>query len=187
MQADAPRKLPKLRDLQFSPSINPLMEPREIQVKRRYVKTGRSEQLVNMTTGEVSGVAAHHQVEERDDAEFVKVFAAGIRGIYDLSRTASRVFQVVLDQYQREPMSGGFADSIYLVVRPIKNGAYQATPRSNLFQRNTTGDALISAMPFRMRCFRSSLDATRMCRKKVRAILEKAHSIKLSQEPCFGV
>jgi hypothetical protein len=90
------------------------MEPREVQVKKRWVKTGRAEQLVNMATGEVTGVSAHHQVEERDDAEFVKVFAAGIRGIYDLSRTASRVFQVVLDQYQKEPMSKGFADTLYL-------------------------------------------------------------------------
>ena len=74
-----------------------------------------------------------------------------------------------------------------LVFRSIKTNTYQVTPRSNLFQRNTTGDALISAMPLRMRCFRSSLDATRMCRRNVRAILEKAHSIKLSQEPCLGV
>ena len=74
-----------------------------------------------------------------------------------------------------------------LVVRSIKTNTYQVTPRSNLFQRNTTGDALISAMPLRMRCFRSSFDVTRMCRRNVRAILEKAHSIKLSQEPCLGV
>jgi acyl transferase domain-containing protein len=74
-----------------------------------------------------------------------------------------------------------------LVVRFTKVDTYQATPRSNLFQRNTTGAALISAMPLRMRCFRSSFDVTRMCRRKVRAIFEKAHSIKLSQEPCLGV
>ena len=55
-----------------------------------------------------------HQVEERDDAEFVKVFAAGVAASYDLSKTAQGVFQVVLDQYQRTPMSRGFADSIEL-------------------------------------------------------------------------
>ena len=75
----------------------------------------------------------------------------------------------------------------YLVVRSIKTNTYQVTPRSNLFHRNTTGDAFISAMPLRMRSFRSSLDVTRMCRRNVRAILEKAHSIKLSHEPCLGV
>ena len=98
---------------------------------------------------------------------------------------SSELLSQILQKFQ--PIIAQTCEIIPLVVRPIKNGAYQATPRSNLFQRNTTGDALISAMPFRMRCFRSSLDATRMCRKKVRAILEKAHSIKLSQEPCFGV
>jgi len=114
LQDESPKKLPKLRELQYSPNTNPLMEPREIKVKKRWVKTGKAEQLVNISTGEVTGVSAHHQIEERDDAEFVKVFAAGIKAIYELSRTAARVFQVVLDQYQREPMSNGFADSIYL-------------------------------------------------------------------------
>ncbi len=77
--------------------------------------------------------------------------------------------------------------NLHLVVRSIKANTYQTTPRSNLFQRNTTGAALISAMPLRMRCFSSSFEVTRMCRRKVRAIFEKAHSIKLSQEPCLGV
>ena len=63
----------------------------------------------------------------------------------------------------------------------------QATPRSNLFQRKTTGDALNSAVPSRMRSLNSFIDLTRMCRENVRAILEKAHSFKLSQEPCLGV
>jgi hypothetical protein len=78
------------------------------------VKSGRSEDLVNTATGEIVGVAAIHQVEERDDAEFVKVFAAGVAASYDLTKTAQRVFQVVLDQYQRTPMSRGFADHVNL-------------------------------------------------------------------------
>ena len=65
-------------------------------------------------TGEVHGVATIHQVEERDDAEFVKVFAAGVAAAYELTKTAQRVFQVVLDQYQRTPMSRGFADHVNL-------------------------------------------------------------------------
>jgi hypothetical protein len=44
----------------------------------------------------------------------VKVFSSGIKAIYDLSRTAARVFQTVLEVYQAEPMSKGFADSVYL-------------------------------------------------------------------------
>lgn len=114
LQVEPKRQLPKLRSLSYSPEINPLMEPNQVQVKKRWVKTGRAEQLVNLSTGEISGMSAHHQVEEKDDAEFVKVFAAGVKAIYDLTRTASRVFQVVLDQYQKEPMRKGFADSLYL-------------------------------------------------------------------------
>jgi hypothetical protein len=98
----------------MSPGHNPLLQPQEIQTKRRLVKSGRSEQLINPATGEIAGVAAIHQVEERDDAEFVKVFAAGIAAAYDLSRTGQRVFQVVLSEYERTPMTGGYADSVEL-------------------------------------------------------------------------
>lgn len=103
-----------LSRLKYSPTVNPLMHPQEIRTKRRWVKSGRSEDLVNSATGEISGVAAIHQIEERDDAEFVKVFAAGVAAGYDLTKTAQRVFQVVLDQYQRTPMSRGYADAVNL-------------------------------------------------------------------------
>lgn len=103
-----------LRKLEYSPTVNPLVEPQEIKSKRRYVKSGRTDELLNPATGEVVGVAAIHQIEERDDAEFVKVFAAGVAAAYSLSKTAQRVFQVVLDQYQRTPMSKGFADYVNL-------------------------------------------------------------------------
>jgi len=103
-----------LDKLIYSPTVNPLMEPQTLKTKRRLVRSGRSEDLVNPSTGEIHGVATIHQVEERDDAEFVKVFAAGVAAGYELTRTAQRVFQVVLDQYQRTPMSRGYADSVNL-------------------------------------------------------------------------
>ena len=104
-----------LKSLVLSPLINPLIEPQQVTTKRRFVRSGRSEDLVNPATGEIHGVAAIHQVEERDDAEFVKVFAAGVGAAYELTKTAQRVFQVVLDQYQRTPMSKGFADYVNLL------------------------------------------------------------------------
>lgn len=105
-----------LKDMrhEYSPTVNPLMEPQLITSKRRYVRSGKSEDLINPNTGEIVGVAAIHQVEERDDAEFVKVFAAGVAASYELTKTAQRVFQVVLDQYQRTPMSRGYADYVNL-------------------------------------------------------------------------
>ena len=35
--------------------------------------------------------------------------------MYDLNRTAARVFHLVLEKYEQEPMTGGYADSLYLV------------------------------------------------------------------------
>lgn len=103
-----------LRKLTFSPHANPLLEPAEVTVKKRYVRTGTSEELVSTSTGEIRQTSAIYTVDERDDASFVKVFAAGVAAAFDLSRTAYRVFQLVLQEYERSPMRQGFADSLEL-------------------------------------------------------------------------
>ncbi|MEI8122740.1 MAG: hypothetical protein WCI20_11865 [bacterium] len=108
------KNLPRLRSSVYSPTINPLMEPGQVQVKRRYVTTGLKKDLTDMETGEITGASVVRTVEEKDDAEFVKVFASGIAAMYDLTKTAQRVFQRVLEQYQAEPMHKGYADSIQL-------------------------------------------------------------------------
>ena len=54
-------------------------------------------------------------------------------------------------------------------------------------KRCTTGAWLISVMPRRMRSFISCQLATRIPRRKVRAIFPKSVSTKLSPEPCWGV
>lgn len=107
---------PSLRELnrQYSPERNPLLETTTVTTKRRYMKSGVSDELVSTRTGEVGAVSMISRVEERDDAEFVKVFAEGVRAMYGLTRTGMRVFQAILDEYQNTRMSGGFADSIYL-------------------------------------------------------------------------
>jgi hypothetical protein len=104
----------KLRKLEFSPDVNPLVNNHEIKVRQRHVRTGLRRDLTDSSTGEITAVATIHTIEEKDDAEFVKVFASGIKAIYDLTKTASRVFQTVLEAYQAEPMSRGFVDSVYL-------------------------------------------------------------------------
>jgi hypothetical protein len=103
-----------LLKLSYSPTINPLITPREITTKRRFVRSGRADEMINSSTGEIVGVSAIHTIEEKDDMEFVKVFAAGVAAGYDLTKTGQRVFQVVLDQYQRTPMNRGFADYVNL-------------------------------------------------------------------------
>lgn len=116
MQMEKSKKDMTLRELnrQFSPDRNPLLEPTLVQTKRRYVRSGKSKDLVDPLTGDVSAISTIHTVEERDDAEFVKVFAAGVQAMYGLSKTGLRVFQAILDEYQSTRMAGGFADSIYL-------------------------------------------------------------------------
>ena len=44
----------------------------------------------------------------------MKVFAAGVTASYELSRTSSRVFQAILQEYEKTPMTGGFVDTVYL-------------------------------------------------------------------------
>ncbi len=64
---------------------------------------------------------------------------------------------------------------------------YHTKPKSNFFHRVTTGARFISCTPCRMRCLSSSRDLTRMPLRKVRAIFPNTVSIRLSQDPCFGV
>lgn len=108
------RQGPNLRELKFSPESNPLLEPTEIEVRRRRVKTGESRSLVNPDTGELTHVSAVYTIEDKDDEEFVKVFSDGVKAAFGLSKTASRVFQVVLEHYQNTPMSAGYAEAVYI-------------------------------------------------------------------------
>ena len=110
---DTTRKL-DLRKLDYSPHENPLLTPTTVEIKRRKVRSGRNQDLVDPSSGEVKAVSTIHTFEERDDQEFVKVFADGVKASYGLTRTGARVFQAVLEEYQNTPMTGGFADSIYL-------------------------------------------------------------------------
>lgn len=102
-----------LRKLPYSPVKNPLIEGVTIRTKQKQVRVGGVQAMANMTTGEVSQ-AVIVEDQELDDIHFVKVFTAGIRAAFGLSLTGSRVFQAVLDVYQKQPMSGGFVDSVYL-------------------------------------------------------------------------
>lgn len=105
-----------LRYLDYSPEQNPLLSETTIPLKRRRVKSGLSSKtLVDAGTGEMAATSVIHLIEEKDQAEFVKVFAAGVAASYELSKTGQKVFQAVLQEYERTPMSGGFADCVHLV------------------------------------------------------------------------
>ncbi len=103
-----------LKKLTYNPNHNPLLDASTLETKRRYVRTGSGKDLVDPMTGEVVSVATIHTIEEKDDAQFVKIFAAGVAASYDLTKTGMRVFQAVLHEYERAPMSAGFAEFVEL-------------------------------------------------------------------------
>jgi hypothetical protein len=104
---------PNLRYLEYSPDVNPLVEVRDVPIKRRLVSTGLKTDLVD-ADGVIQGASVIRTIEEKDDAEFVKVFAAGVAASFGLSKTGRNVFHAVLRVYQAAPMHGGFADTVYL-------------------------------------------------------------------------
>lgn len=107
--------LPNLKKLEYSPHLNPLIDPATVPVKKKRVKSGLAEKpLLDPQTGDHIASSVIHQIEETDSDQFVKVFAAGIAAAYDLSKTGQKVFQAILQEYEKEPMSSGFAESVYL-------------------------------------------------------------------------
>lgn len=104
-----------LRKLEYSPNINPLVEQNEIRVRQKLVRTRSTpSDLLDPETGEVTAATMIHTVETVDEEHFVKVFVEGTRLAFDLSRTASRTFQAILEAYQKEKMSGGYVESVQL-------------------------------------------------------------------------
>ena len=103
------------RNLELSPHVNPLVEPTTVKLKNRVARAGAKERaLLDPETGEVTAIAAIHTVDVKDDEHFVKVFADGVKAAFELNRTATRVFQAILQAYQNEKMTGGFADCVRL-------------------------------------------------------------------------
>lgn len=101
-----------LKKLPYSPTVNPLISGFTMTTKKKRVQTGGVRQLTDKH-GEIHDAVIVEE-EELDDLHFVKVFTSGIRAAFGLTLTGSKVFQAILAVYQKEPMTGGFVDSIYL-------------------------------------------------------------------------
>lgn len=124
-----------LRSLNYSPDINPLIEPQEIVIKKKYVKSGLAQETLVDLDGQVRAASVIRQIEEKDDAHFVKVFAAGVAAMYELNRTAARVFQAILQEYERTPLSRGYVDSVYLAWFDDGLNGYDIGMSDKTFQR----------------------------------------------------
>lgn len=128
-------KAPNLRQLEYSPNLNPLLVESSIELRRRTVRVGGRRELVDPLSGEITGIAAIHITEEKDDKEFVKVFSEGVRAAFGLTRTGYRVFQAVLDVYQTTSMSGGYAEAVELFFFDGKLDGRSLDMSEKTFQR----------------------------------------------------
>ena len=100
--------------LALSPNINPLLEPGVVPIKRKFVRSGLKPEPLMYGDGEIAATSVIKSIEDKDDAQFVKVFAAGIAAAYELTKTGQRVFTKILELYEAEPMTGGFVESVYI-------------------------------------------------------------------------
>lgn len=104
----------RLDKLKYSPTENPLIAETQVKTKQRWVRSGRAELLADIKTGEVRHASIIHQIEETDEAHFVKIFEAGVVAMFGLSRTAQKVFNLVLKRYQATDIPSGYNDCIEL-------------------------------------------------------------------------
>lgn len=111
---------------------NPFMQGAVTEVKGRkkhYNVLGRPALAVDQKSGEVLGGVEHKVVKMVDDSQFVKVFADGIAGIYDLSKPGARVFRYLFDVVQKHPN----VDRLYLYFMDALEEPW-AIPKSVFFR-----------------------------------------------------
>jgi len=83
----------------------------EIKGKKRFYNvTGRNDVVTDIRTGEITSMLEHKVVKIVDGEEFVKIFANGVAGIYDLKAAGRNVLTFLLDVVQQHPNT----DRIYL-------------------------------------------------------------------------
>ena len=106
-----------LRKLEFFRTENPLLDVNEIPVRKTRVRSGLADKRLCNLDGEVVAVSLTHQIKEVDSENFVKVFLAGIQRMYALSKAASKVFNIILEVYEDQPIGvGGYVDSVYIHI-----------------------------------------------------------------------
>lgn len=109
-------KAKTVRDLKtnYFKDYNPLAEGTVIKTKEKRICAGMRSNLIDPDTGEIQAVSSIQRTKALDDAEFVKVFADGVRAMYDLKAAGTRVFKAILAVYENTKMEGGYADTLYL-------------------------------------------------------------------------
>ncbi|UTO27683.1 hypothetical protein [Bartonella harrusi] len=90
----------KLQQDRYSPYENPFLNKHEIFSDNQVIKTHITQQkLLNPDTGKTEVVPTIHVIDKKDEQNFVKIYAAGIQAIFDLSRTGYRALILALQAY----------------------------------------------------------------------------------------
>jgi hypothetical protein len=87
---------------------NPLLLPEDLEFDSRTVKVGKARDLIDKETGETHAVNAIYQKKIVDSERFAKVYHDGIARMFGLSKTAMRLFQVILTLLTKD------TDKLYL-------------------------------------------------------------------------
>ncbi|MCZ2159165.1 hypothetical protein NPX99_07890 [Bartonella sp. 220] len=88
------------RQGRYFPFENPFINKPEAYTANQIIKTRITQKkFFNPDTGKMIDIPIIHVIEEEDEQNFVKIFAAGIQAIFDLSRTGYRALVLALQTY----------------------------------------------------------------------------------------
>ncbi len=88
------RKLKEYKTNDKNPFVDELFKM-EISKRKRYIAGKSPNVIVNPATGEIKGNQIFAVEEKYDKKEFTKVFRAGLIGMFDLSKSAVKVFAYI--------------------------------------------------------------------------------------------
>ena len=123
---------------------NPLVHPRELVLKERVVKVGSARELVDTSTGEVSNVNAIYQRKVVDSERFAKIYIDGVAKTFGLTKTAQRVFQIILKVCEKD------TDSLWLnfmLASKMDDGLQERTYHRGLLELLNVGFLAYSDVP----------------------------------------
>jgi len=110
---------------------NPFIAGALVQVKGRRKNYTVASGAMTLTdrVGMVQGAVQHSITRIVDDSQFVKVFAEGVAGIYDLSKPGAKVFRFLFDEVQKSPNQ----DRMYLYFMDAVEEPY-CIPKTAFFK-----------------------------------------------------
>jgi hypothetical protein len=98
----------------YSPDLNPLISGVQVAPLQKNIVACVARNLPGTDDLNSHDVAITRQISTLDDADFDDTFSEQIRAIYNLSKAASRVFKLILAEFQNNKMLNNGPDRIYL-------------------------------------------------------------------------